>query len=262
MMNSLKTEVCVLGSGSQGNAVYIRNGRTRLLIDAGLTPAQIQQRLQGLGVSLQEINAVVISHEHGDHIQAAKKLCKTFGIPIWLTEKTRRVCKSFDSLVNIQEFQAGEGFSIDEIHLDPIPLSHDAVDPVCFGIMTERVKIGVATDFGKVEKPIIRGLSFCDLLILEFNHDVQLVHHGPYLPHLKDRILSERGHLSNEDSSDLLFELLNPNLKGVILAHLSHTNNYPELAYLSAKKVTSFPPYENLPLYLAHQEFAGPKLVF
>ena len=260
-MNHLKTEVCVLGSGSQGNAIYIRNGRTRLLIDAGLSATQIQQRLQGIGVSLQEITAVVISHEHGDHIQGAKTLCKTFGISLWLNEKTRRVCKSFGSLVNLQEFQTGERFEIDGIYLDPIPLSHDAVDPVCFGVMTERVKIGVATDFGKVEKHIVEGLSLCDFLILEFNHDVQLVQHGPYLPHLKDRILSERGHLSNEESSNLLLQLLNPHLKGVILAHLSHTNNYPELAHLSAKKVTSVPPYENLPIYLACQEFPSPKLV-
>lgn len=256
----MKTEVCVLGSGSHGNSFYIRYGKTRLLIDVGLNASQIQRRLSRLGVSLNEISAILVTHEHGDHIRGAKVLCKEGNIPLWLNEKTRKACKSLDVVKEIREFQTGESFYLDGFQVDPIPLSHDAVDPVCFTLKTGHHKISVLTDLGKVEEVVVKGLSHSDLLILEFNHDVNMVENGPYFPHLKTRVLGERGHLSNEDSSNLLAKLLNPQLKGVVLAHVSQVNNHPDLAQISARRATRNSPYEDLPIYVSHQEFPGPFL--
>jgi phosphoribosyl 1,2-cyclic phosphodiesterase len=201
----------------------------------------------------------LITHEHGDHIQGAKALSKDGGIPLWLNEGTRRTCRSFDSLLGIKEFQTGERFEVGGLLVEPIPLSHDAVDPVCFAVMTERHKIGVVTDLGTVDDPVVEGLQHSDLLLLEFNHDLNMIQNGPYHPHLKARVLSERGHLSNEESALFLAHLLHPNLKTVILGHLSQVNNHPDLAYLAARRaVTRRPPYEDLAIYVAHQEFQGP----
>ncbi len=220
--------VCVLASGSKGNAIYISDGFTAILIDAGLSATEIKRRLKSRGLNPRDLNAILLTHEHSDHIQAVGVLSRQLKLPIYLNRSIKKKVSSANSLHEIRTFNSGSTFQINNLAVHPFAVSHDAADPVGFTIGQNGSRIGVATDLGIVTPHVRENLKHCHLLILEANHDPDMLINGPYPWYLKRRIQSRNGHLSNGQSKRLLMELQHQGLEHVILAHLSQTNNAPQ----------------------------------
>ncbi|MGD9237372.1 MAG: MBL fold metallo-hydrolase [Desulfobacterales bacterium] len=220
--------VCVLASGSKGNAIYISDGITGILLDAGLSASEIKRRLKSRGLSPKDLDAILLSHEHSDHIQSVGVLSRQLKLPIYLSRKVKKSAPLGNSVHEIRTFECGLPFQINAMTVHPFSISHDAADPVGFTIGQNGRRIGIATDLGSVTPQLKAQLKDCHLLILEANHDPQMLMNGPYPWPLKKRIQSRRGHLSNQQSKHLLQELHHRHLQHVILAHLSETNNDPQ----------------------------------
>ncbi len=223
--------VCVLASGSKGNAIYISDGRTSVLIDAGLSGIEIQRRLAARNLTADDLDAIIVSHEHNDHVKGAGILSRRFKLPVYINEKTESAADSLGNLHQVRRFECGTPFNIDKLKIHPFSISHDAEDPAGFTISQDGTTIAVATDLGIPTAMVKEHLKRCSLLVLEANHDRQMLEDGPYPWPLKQRIRSRVGHLSNGDSKRLLQELQHENLQHVILAHLSENNNTPQKAY-------------------------------
>ena len=218
--------VCVLASGSKGNAIYISDGRTALLFDAGLSGIEIQRRLEAAGLSAADLDGIVVSHEHSDHVRGVGVLSRRFALPVYVSNATAEAAApQLGTVSEIRPIQIGTTFTINDLAIHPFATSHDASDPAGFTIGCNGRKIGIATDLGIATGMVKHHLKDCTLLVLEANHDPRMLAEGPYPWPLKQRIKSRSGHLSNEDSRDLLADLENHNLCHVILAHLSETNN-------------------------------------
>ena len=225
------TQVCVLSSGSKGNALYISDGATSVLIDAGLSAIAIERRLRSRGLDPASLDAIVVSHEHSDHIQGVGPLSRRYDLPVYMNEPTLAAAKQqVGNLCQTRTFQRGLGFSIGDLCLHPFSVSHDASDAVGFTIQSGAVKIGIATDLGVATQLVRHHLKGCKLIVLEANHDHEMLEQGPYPWHVKQRIQSRMGHLSNEACRDLLGDVYHRGLKHVILGHISETNNDPEKA--------------------------------
>jgi len=222
--------VCLLASGSQGNAIYIQSRETRLLIDAGLSGKQISQRLASIGVEADQLDAVLVSHEHQDHCRGVGPLVRRFSLPLYMHEQTRAALPALGRIDDYHPFAESEPFTLRDIKIEPLPVTHDAVAPVGFILQTAEGKVGVATDLGIATRLVAERLRDCRALVLETNHDLELLRDGPYPWHLKQRIRSRHGHLSNSEAADLLGELVWDGLDAIFLAHLSETNNTPEHA--------------------------------
>jgi phosphoribosyl 1,2-cyclic phosphodiesterase len=220
--------VCVLASGSKGNAFYISDGFTSILIDAGLSATEIKRRLKSRGLNPNDLDAILVTHEHSDHIQAVGVLSRQLKLPIYLSRKIEKKVSIGRSVYEIRTFNSGSTFQINNLAVHPFAVSHDAADPVGFTIGKNGSRIGLATDLGIVTPHVKENLKHCHLLILEANHDPDMLENGPYPWHLKRRIQSRSGHLSNGQSKRLLMELQHKGLEHVILAHLSETNNAPK----------------------------------
>ena len=244
--------VCVLASGSKGNAIYISGGTTTILIDAGLSGIEIERRLRAQNLEPQKIDAIVVSHEHDDHIQGVGILARRFQLPVYITPRTFDAAAArLGAIDRLRFFECGSSFSIDSLTLHPFCTSHDAVDPAGFTVSRDGRKIGVATDLG-IETAVVREhLKACDVIILEANHDPSLLADGPYPWPLKQRIKGRTGHLSNEATAKLLREVRHKNLKHVILAHLSETNNHPQQALDAVGRVLN---HQNLCFTVAAQD--------
>ncbi|HEU0264283.1 MAG TPA: MBL fold metallo-hydrolase [Geobacterales bacterium] len=225
----------LLASGSKGNAIYVESGETRLLIDAGLTAVELSRRLDQIGVPAASLHAILVTHEHQDHVGGAGTLARRLKIPVVMSYPTHRVTASTLRKVSVVEFETGYPFCFRDLLIDPFSITHDAVDPVAFVLESREGRLGVATDLGVVTGLVREKLKGCRLLVMESNHDEEMLANGPYPWHLKQRIRSRHGHLSNTDSAALVQELLHPQLAGIFLAHLSEVNNDPELA----RRVTS-----------------------
>ncbi len=208
-----------------------------MLIDAGLSSMQILSRLRAIHVDIREIKGILITHEHQDHVAGADVLALTYQIPVYANEQTRRAARNLRKLpVSVHSFETDVPFTIGSFYIHPFPISHDAADPVGFSVQTDQQKVGMVTDLGGLT-PSLDRLKGCDLLILESNYDTEMLVNGPYPDHLKKRVLSDHGHLSNSDSALLLKTLLHPKLKYLFLAHLSQKNNLPDLAYQAAQEI-------------------------
>jgi len=228
---SYNLAVCVLASGSKGNAVYISNGSAAILIDAGLSGIEIQRRLNSQGLSPEDLSAIVVSHEHGDHIQGVGVLSRRYRLPVYMNAKTREAAASqLGEIRALNSFECGRPFAVGDLTIHPFSISHDAEDPAGFTVQYNDTKIGIATDLGTVTSVVKEHLKNCALMVLEANHDPAMLIEGPYPWPIKQRIKSRSGHLSNEDSRDLLIELKHDRLDHVILAHLSEINNTPQKA--------------------------------
>ena len=224
-------QICPLASGSKGNTTYISDGSTAILLDAGLSGTEITRRLQAQKLSTRELSAIVVSHEHTDHIRGVGPLARRLNIPVYISAKTLAAATSaLGKLPETVQFECGQSFPINTLRLHPFSISHDAVDPAGFTIARNGIKIGVATDLGIATHVVKTHLQDCRLLMLEANHDPQMLDQGPYPWPLKQRIKSRLGHLSNRASGVLLAELWHARLAHVILAHLSETNNTPPKA--------------------------------
>jgi len=218
--------VCLLASGSKGNSIYVSNGTTALLIDAGLSGIEIERRLQSKNLSPENLDAILVSHEHGDHIQGVGVLSRRYRLPVYMNPKTSKASQTqIGKVSNLKMFECGRPFQIKSLTIHPFSISHDASDPAGFTIHHNGSKIGIATDLGMVTAMVKEHLKDCHLMILEANHDPAMLIEGPYPWPIKQRIKSRSGHLSNEESKALLDEIKHPKLECVILAHLSETNN-------------------------------------
>lgn len=229
-------KVCVLGSGSKGNCTLVESGRTTLLIDAGFSGVEIKRRLAAIGRQPDEITAVLVTHEHNDHISGVGVMSRRSSIPVFANPGTHKASeKRVGKLFSARDFGTGEKFFLDDLEIHPFRVSHDTVDPVGYVISDGRVSMGYCTDTGKVTTLIEHHLKRCDVLVLESNHDPKMLRDGPYPLYLQQRVRSNQGHLANEDAGRLLKKLANGKLRQVVLAHLSEVNNLPELALQSVR---------------------------
>ena len=236
----MSMEMMSIASGSSGNCIYIGSDGTHILIDAGISGKKVQEGLNGKGLDMRDISGICITHEHNDHIKGLGVLARRYGVPIFtmpetwdMIQKTGKVGKiPQDLYVPIQEQTP---FQIGDICLKAIPVSHDAAHPVAFLARCGQKKVGVVTDLGTYDDALKEELKGLDVILLEANHDVRMLELGHYAYPLKQRILSKRGHLSNEASGRLLGGLLHDNVKKIFLGHLSKENNYDKLARETVK---------------------------
>ncbi|HIP40177.1 MAG TPA: MBL fold metallo-hydrolase [Desulfocapsa sulfexigens] len=228
----------VLGSGSKGNALYIESGKTSILIDAGFSGKEIARRLAVHGKEMARLDGLFLTHEHNDHIQGAGVISRRCKLPVYANEGTFRGSdKKVGKLHKRVEFETGSIVDLQDLQIRSFAISHDTIDPVGYLISDGKVSVACCTDTGKVSYLVSRRLNGCDALVLEFNHDPMMLKNGPYPLALQQRVRSSHGHLANEDAAVFLQSLLHENLRYVILAHLSETNNRPALAHESASAV-------------------------
>jgi len=228
----------VLGSGSRGNSVYIESETTSLLIDAGFSGKQLESRLASIGRTLGSIGAILLTHEHNDHICGAGIVSRRCSIPVYANEGTFRGGDGkLGKNTRRHEIETGERFEFEGLEIRSFRTLHDTNDPVGYVVSDGHFTIGYCTDTGKVTHLMAARLLNCDALILEFNHDPELLKSGPYPPALQQRVRSSHGHLANEEAAIFLRQLQNERLRYTVLAHLSETNNLPHIAYEAALKV-------------------------
>jgi phosphoribosyl 1,2-cyclic phosphodiesterase len=236
--------LAVLGSGSSGNATLVASERTRVLVDAGLSRREILKRLAALGEPAEALDAILITHEHTDHVSGlatlAAALEKRRGrpLPVFATERTRRAIL-FDeeqAIPHFEYFLAGERFVVGDLEVQPFTIPHDAVDPVAFRVGAQGLWVAVCTDLGYIPESVKHHLHGCQCLVLESNHDLDMLKVGPYPWSIKQRVMSRTGHLSNLAVSDYVEMDLDADLPVLMLAHLSENNNHPEIARLSAEQ--------------------------
>jgi len=225
--------VTVLGSGSSGNATLVEAGGITVLVDAGFSGKDLAGRMSEVGVVPESLQALVITHDHGDHTRGMGVLARRYGIPLLLTARTEAACsKLLDGSETVRHYQAERIFRIGTLEIRPFLTVHDAADPVAVTLHDTETgcRLGIATDLGRPTAAVRAALAGCHLLVLEANHDDAMLWRGPYPWSVKQRIASSHGHLSNRASAELIAELFHPGLGGVVLAHLSEHCNEPVLA--------------------------------
>jgi phosphoribosyl 1,2-cyclic phosphodiesterase len=233
-------QFCVLGSGSRGNCTFVSADNISLLIDAGFSGIEISRRLEKIGADPSSLSAILITHEHSDHISGAGVLSRRYKIPLWLNTATAATQKK--ALLNPYKqniFSTGKYFMINGLTIHPFSVCHDAAEPVGFIIEHQGVCLGYCTDTGIASKLISFRLSKVAGMILEFNHDPDLLKNGPYPLYLQQRIRSKEGHLANADAARFLKSIIHPGMQAVVLAHLSQTNNDPELVMRAVRETLS-----------------------
>ena len=228
--------LCSIASGSSGNCIYVGSENAHLLVDAGISGKRITQGLNSLELTGEDIDGILITHEHSDHIQGLGVIARKYHIPIYATGGTVDAMSRMKSLGRmpegiLHEIREDDPFEIKDMTINPFTIPHDAAQPVGYRLECGTQAVGIATDLGKYNDYIIGHLQNLDALLLEANHDIRMLQVGKYPYYLKQRILGDRGHLSNENAGRLLCRLLHDNLKAVFLGHLSRENNYEELAY-------------------------------
>jgi phosphoribosyl 1,2-cyclic phosphodiesterase len=264
----------VLASGSKGNSTLVSSSRTRILVDAGLSCRELLKRMQMANEDPAAIDALLITHEHQDHVQGVAVLARKLGVPVYFTQATHRAWVRWMTpqkrltyaewlarrqqavevevedpeclpakeeadpcrLPGVEYFAAGTGFCIGDIAVTPFTIPHDAADPVGFVFEADGVRMAIATDLGYMPPNVKMAIRNCDVLMLESNHDLEMLRDGPYPWSVKQRVMSRVGHLSNEAASDFLEKNYDGNASYVVLAHLSECNNLPELARVTAER--------------------------
>lgn len=229
--------ICLLASGSKGNALLIESGQTRLLVDAGISARELRKRLELVGVAVESLSALLITHEHTDHVRGLGPLVRQLDLPVYLQTDLARQLPDVGNSGCVREFVAGEDFAVRDLLVRPFAITHDSLAPVGFTISGEHGKVGIATDLGVATRLVSDCLRGCRALVLETNHDEEMLRDGPYPWPLKQRVRSSHGHLSNLAGSALLQELLWDGLETLFLGHLSETNNRPELALAAVNQV-------------------------
>jgi len=219
-----------LGSGSRGNALLVEAGNTRILIDAGFGPREMSRRLARLGLSGDDVDAVLVTHEHSDHVGGVFACARRFDWAVLLTNGTLAACRDDGADVRTTIIDSHESLSVGDIRVDPFPVPHDAREPVQFVLADGARRLGVLTDAGHVTPHIVAMLDACDALVLECNHDARMLAQGRYPQALKNRIGGLWGHLDNAAAASLLSQLKGSSLRHVVAAHLSEENNEPALA--------------------------------
>jgi len=227
----------VLGSGSDGNATLVEGGGARVLLDAGLGPRQLAERLAAAGVDPASLGAIFVSHEHGDHARGAAAFSRKWGVPIAGSRGTLAAAGlAQHKLPPLEPIEPGATLAIGRLTIRAVAVPHDAARPLAFVLSAVGVTFAHATDVGHLARPLVEALRGCDALLLESNYDPALLRDGPYPWSLKERILGPLGHLSNGDVARLVEKGLGEQCRHVVLAHLSRRNNHPELALLAAEE--------------------------
>ena len=256
----MSLRVCVLGSGSKGNSTLVATERTRLLIDAGLSRRDTYARLAAVGERTHGFDALLITHEHIDHIRSLRFLALDLQAPVFATRRTREVVAWEPKLEIFRDITPGQPFTVGDIEVTPFSIPHDAIDPVAFTLESEGIKIAVVTDLGYVHEVVKQRVKGCHCLVFESNHDLEMLKVGPYPWHIKQRVMSRTGHLSNLATAGFLAEDFDGAAEVLVLAHLSETNNHPEIARLSAEQALAQRGGERTALHLACQ--SAPTQVF
>jgi phosphoribosyl 1,2-cyclic phosphodiesterase len=225
---------CVLASGSSGNAALLATENTRILVDAGLSMKELGKRMAAAGEDLARLDAILVTHEHSDHISGLPVLARRLKKPFYLTRLTGPAIDWEESQPVLEPFQAGASFSIGDIEVQSFSIPHDAIDPVGFCFEAQGVRIGIATDLGYIPVSVKYHLRRADLLLLEANHDLDMLKVGPYPWSVKQRVMSRVGHLSNLGVSEYLLEDLDSTTAHLVLGHLSEQNNHPEIVRMVA----------------------------
>jgi phosphoribosyl 1,2-cyclic phosphodiesterase len=227
-------KVCVLASSSSGNSVFIGTEHTRLLIDAGLSRKELVTRLQAIGESPDALDAVLVTHEHSDHVCGLIPLLKKHKLPVYVSWLTAPTMAWGDFEPRLESFMAGERFRIGDIEVDTFTIPHDAVDPVGFCIQADGVRVGVVTDLGYMPDSVKFHLRGAEFLLLESNHDIEMLKVGPYPWSVKQRVMGRNGHLSNDMVSQFILDGMDGCLKTLVLGHLSEHNNHPAIVHMQA----------------------------
>lgn len=223
-------EICALASGSNGNCYYVGNETSAILVDAGISTKQILLRMEERGLNPEKLKALFITHEHSDHLRGARVLTKRLQIPVYLTAKTFNGAYKNQRPDNPRFFIPEETVAIDDFTVHPVRKNHDASEPCSFRIEYRNINVGVFTDIGEACENVKAHIGLCDALFLEANYDEQMLRNGSYPFFLKQRVASSVGHLSNDQTFELLDQYTNGNLKCVFLSHISKDNNTHKLA--------------------------------
>lgn len=251
---------CSLSSGSSGNCQYIETDNIRILIDAGLSGKRIENLLKDIEVEANTIDCILITHEHTDHIKGAGILSRRYDIPIWANEKTWISMEGPIGEVkekNIKVFDTEKDFQLKDLNIYPFRISHDAVEPVGFCLERNNTKISIITDTGWVSNAVRSKIKDSSLYLMESNHDVEMLKVGRYPWNLKKRIMGAEGHLSNEQSGEVISDIISGNGEVVLLGHLSEENNFPLLAYETVKNIiedVGIDVHKDITLDLTHRE--------
>jgi phosphoribosyl 1,2-cyclic phosphodiesterase len=234
----------ILASGSRGNSAIVSSSQTRILVDAGISCRETLKRIKAAGDDPHSLSAIVITHEHSDHVYGLAVLARKLNVPVFMTGATHQAWaralrdESGESptLARLERFSSGHSFQIGDIQITPFTIPHDAADPVGFTLRAEGVKFGIATDLGYMPASVRDHLRGCDVLVMESNHDVEMLRVGPYPWSVKQRVMSRVGHLSNDTLAEFFANDYDGRAAYVVLAHLSELNNHPELARGAAEK--------------------------
>lgn len=228
--------LCSIASGSSGNCIYVGSETTHLLVDVGISGKRTENGLNQLGITAGDLDGILITHEHTDHISGLGVMARKYGLPIYATPGTIAAIRATGGLGKIDsslfhEVKEDVKLTIKDLTVNPMRISHDAAQPVAYRISYGSRRVGICTDLGIFNDYTVECLKGMDAVLIEANHDVNMLQVGPYPYYLKQRILGERGHLSNENSGKLLSRILHDGMEHIILGHLSKENNLPELAY-------------------------------
>jgi phosphoribosyl 1,2-cyclic phosphodiesterase len=249
----------VLASGSKGNACYIETDDTSILIDAGLSCREISRRLGIVGVEVDRIDAVILTHEHSDHIKGAGPVSRKFDSTVYVNRSTLSRCYALHKKTKVDAtFNTGDAFKINDITIETFAKSHDAADPIGLIVSSNGSRLGIITDVGISTQELEENLQGCTSIMVEFNHDLEMLENGPYPYHLKKRIRGSYGHLSNEQAGSLLKGLCHERLNNVVLAHLSEVNNTPEKALAQARASLLECNMMHIPVHVSYQDYPCP----
>lgn len=256
----MSVQITILGSGSGGNSLYLETEGTRLLIDAGFSARQVRQRLASIGRAPESLSGILVTHEHSDHTQGLAVLCGKSGVPIYCNRYTQEAIQAqAKAPLQYRLFSTGNSFEIGDVVVDTFTVPHDASDPVGFLIRTPQGNLGLLTDLGHATKLAMERVRQANVLLLETNHDVQMLQNDLRRPwSLKQRILSRHGHLSNEAAADALEQILSDNLQKLYLAHLSRECNRPEIALQTVCKRLAKLGAAHLPVEVTFQDKPNP----
>jgi phosphoribosyl 1,2-cyclic phosphodiesterase len=244
MLRGMGVSVTVLASGSRGNSALVESSQARILVDAGISCRETFKRLKAAGRDPHSISAILITHEHADHVYGLATLIKKLKIPVFMTGAThqgwarslRDQAGARPQVPQLEVFSAGRSFQVADITIIPFTIPHDAADPVGYTFRAEGAKIAIATDLGYMPASVRDHLRGCDVLIVESNHDLEMLRGGPYPWSVKQRVMSRVGHLSNESLADFFAQDYDRGASYIVLAHLSEQNNHPEIARQAAEK--------------------------
>lgn len=262
---------CSIASGSSGNCIYAGSADTSVLIDAGISGKRIEAGLNGLDLTTPDIDAILITHEHSDHIKGLGVLARRYGIPIYATQGTIGALKKSTAIGKIPEdlwhvIAADSSFTVGDLAVKPFSISHDAAEPVGYRIEHGGKALATATDMGCYDEYTVDALKDLDVLLLESNHDVRMLEAGRYPYYLKRRILGEKGHLSNETAGQLLCRVLHEGIREIFLGHLSEENNYEALAFETVCDEVTLGdnPFRSsdFRITIAHRDLPGEAVVF